>query len=401
MYKTNNKQVSIAGGGYAGIQVALMLERLLEGTGTEILLIDKKPYHTLLPSLPEIISKRGFSVINYKDIIRDKRIKFVQSTITNIDLNKKLVDIIDKENNNHSSLKYDFLVISLGSQPFLPNIEGLKEHAFQFNSIQDAQKIAERISDTTLSGNIVIAGGGATGVELAGEISSVLKAQQKQNSSNNPKSSDVNIILVSPHLLSGFPDSAVSWAKAYLRSLGVKLLVCSECRVLQVRPDVIYLKNGNQITYTMFIWTGGVSAHSLLKKTGLKIGEKGRVVVNKYLQAEAMHDVFVVGDAALVFDNKGKALPTSAYVAEQQGRIVAQNISTLLAGGQEKKLLEYRPEEPGSTFAISIGKDFAVSRAGGLDLFGYSASALKKLIKMKYLKGIAGSSLAAKEFYKF
>jgi NADH dehydrogenase len=400
LYKTNNKQVSIAGGGYAGIQVALTLERLLEGTGTEILLIDKKPYHTLLPSLPEIISKRGFSVINYKDIIQDKRIKFIQSTITTIDLNK-LVDIIDKENNNHSSLKYDFLVISLGSQPFLPNIEGLKEHAFQFNSIQDAQKIAERISDTTLSGNIVIAGGGATGVELAGEISSVLKAQQKRNNSNNPKSSDVDIILVSPHLLSGFPDSAVNWAKAYLRSLGVKLFVCPECHVLQVGPDVIYLKNGNQITYTMFIWTGGVSAHSLLKKTGLKIGEKGRVVVNKYLQAEAMHDVFVVGDAALIFDNKGKALPTSAYVAEQQGRIVAQNISTLLAGGQEKKLLEYRPEEPGSTFAISIGKDFAVSRAGGLDLFGYSASALKKLIKMKYLKGIAGSSLAAKEFYKF
>lgn len=397
MYKTNNKQVLIAGGGYAGIQVALTLEHLLDGSGTEILLIDKKPYHTLLPSLPEIISKRGFSVINYKDIIRDKRIKFIQSTITNIDLNKKLVDIIDKENNNHSSLKYDFLVISLGR----PSIEGLKEYAFQFNSIQDAQKIAERISDTTLSGNIVIAGGGATGVELAGEISYVLKTQQKRNNSNNPKSSDVNIILVSPHLLSGFPDSAVNWTKAYLRSLGVKLFVCPECHVLQVGPDVIYLKNGNQITYTMFIWTGGVSAHSLLKKTGLKIGEEGRVVVSKYLQAESRQDVFVVGDAALVFDNKGKALPTSAYVAEQQGRIVAQKISTLLTGGQEKKLLEYRPEEPGSTFAISIGKDFAVSRAGGLDLFGYSASALKKLIKMKYLKGIAGSSLAAKEFYKF
>jgi NADH:quinone reductase (non-electrogenic) len=317
LYKTNNKQVLIAGGGYAGIQVALTLEGLLEGTDTEIQLIDKKPYHTLLPSLPEIISKRGFSVIDYSDIIRDKRIKFIQSTITNIDLNKNLVDIINKENNNHSSLKYDFLVISLGSQPFLPNIEGLKEYAFQFNSIQDAQKIAERISDTTLNGNIVIAGGGATGVELAGEISSVLKTQQKRNSSNNP-TSDVNIILVSPHLLSGFPDSAVSWAKAYLRSLGVKLLVCPECHVLQVRPDAIYLKNENQIKYTMFIWTGGVSAHSLLRKTGLKLGEKGRVVVSKYLQAEARQDIFVVGDAALVFDNKGKALPTSAYVAEQQ-----------------------------------------------------------------------------------
>jgi NADH dehydrogenase len=142
-----------------------------------------------------------------------------------------------------------------------------------------------------------------------------------------------------------------------------------------------------------------VSASSLLKKTGLKIGEKGRVVVNKYLQAEGMQDVFVIGDAALILDGEGKALPTNAHYAEQHGRIAAQNIYALLKG--EKKLQEYRPEETGSTFAISMGKDFAVSRVGGLDLFGYSASKLKKLIKMKYLKDIAGSSLAWREFSKY
>jgi NADH dehydrogenase FAD-containing subunit len=69
--------VLIAGGGYAGVQVALTLEHLLVESDTEISLIDKKPYHTLLPSLPEIISKRGFSIIDYKDIIRNKRIKFI------------------------------------------------------------------------------------------------------------------------------------------------------------------------------------------------------------------------------------------------------------------------------------------------------------------------------------
>ncbi len=397
MYRTSPKQVLIAGGGYAGIQVALMLEYLLKGHDTKILLIDKKTYHTLLPSLPEIISKRGFSTIDYKNIIRDKRIEFIQSTVTNIDLNKKLVDIADHEN-NHSSLKYDFLAVSLGGQPFLPNIEGLKEYAFLFSTIQDAQRIAERISDPSINGNIVIAGGGATGVELAGEIASILKIRQQKY---NIKSYDVKIILVSPHILSSFPDSAVSWAKAYLRSFGVKLLVCSECHVLRVTQDLIYLRNGNHITYKMFIWTGGVSASSLLKKTGLKIGEKGRVVVNKYLQADGRQDVFVVGDAALILDSGGKALPTNAYFAEQHGRIAAQNIYALLKGGEETKLQEYRPEKAGSTFAISIGKDFAVSRTGGLDLFGYSASKLKKLIKMKYLKDIGGSSLAAKEFYKF
>jgi len=396
LHNTNPKQIIIAGGGYAGIQVALMLEYLFKGSDTIISLIDKNAYHTLLPSLPEIISNRGFSIIDYRDIIQDKKIEFIQATITNIDLSKKLVDITDLQN-NHFSLKYDFLAISLGSQPFLPNIEGLKEHAFLFNTIQDAQTIAERILDPSLNGNIVVAGGGATGVELAGEIASILNTQQQKSKA---KSSNVNIILVSSYILSDFPDPAVSWVKGYLGSLGVKLLVCSDCYVLQVKPNMICLKNGTHVTYTMFIWTGGVSASSLLKKTGLKIGEKGRAVVNKYLQAEEMQDVFVVGDAALVLDSSGKALPTNAYFAEQHGRIAAQNIYALL-NGEEKKLLEYRPEEVGSTFAISMGKDFAVSRVGGLDLFGYSASKLKKLIKMKYLKDIAGSSLAAKEFYRF
>jgi NADH:ubiquinone reductase (H+-translocating) len=396
LHNTNPKQVIIAGGGYAGIQLALVLESLLKGSDIIISLIDKNAYHTLLPSLPEIISKRGFSIIDYKDIIQDKRIEFVHGTITNIDLNGKLIDITDLQN-NHSSLKYDFLAISLGSQPFLPNIEGLKEHAFLFNTIQDAQRIAERISVPSLNGNIVIAGGGATGVELAGEIASVINTQQQKS---RAKSNNVNVILISSHILSGFPDSAVSWVKGYLGSLGVKLLICSECYVSEVTPNMIYLKNGTQVTYTMFIWTGGVSASSLLKKIGLKIGEKGRVVVNKYLQAEGMENVFVVGDAALVLDNRGKASPTNAYFAEQHGRIAALNIYALL-NGEEKNLQEYRPEEAGSTFAISMGKDFAVSRVGGLDLFGYSASKLKKLIKMKYLKDIAGSSLAAKEFYKF
>jgi NADH:ubiquinone reductase (H+-translocating) len=396
LYKTNPKQVIIAGGGYAGIQAALTLEHILKGSHTEISLIDKNAYHTLLPSLPEIISNRGFSIIDYRDIIQDKRIEFIQATITNIDLSKKLVDITDLQN-NHSSLKYDLLVISLGSQPFLPDVEGLKEHAFLFNTIQDAQRIAERILDPNLNGNIVIAGGGATGIELAGEIASVINTRQQKS---KVKSTNVNIILVSPHILLGFPDSAVTWVKEYLGSLRVKMLICSECYVSEVKSNMIYLKNGTHVTYTMFIWTGGVSASSLLKKIGLKIGEKGRVVVNKYLQAEGMQDVFVVGDAALVLDSKGKALPTNAYFAEQHGRIAAQNIYALLKG-EEKELQEYRPEIAGSTFAISMGKDFAVSRVGGLDLFGYSASKLKKLIKMKYLKDIAGSSLAAKEFYKF
>ena len=390
MSEKYSKRILIAGGGYAGIQAALTLERLLNGTASRILLIDKNKYHTLLPSLPEIISKRGFSIINYTDIIKTKKIDFIQKTVADIDLEKKEVFT----SGNSYPLGYDFLIISLGSTPFLPNIPGLREFAIRFNTIQDAEKLANKLLDTDLRGNIVIGGAGATGVELAGEIASVLKHRYHPRSNHHP----TTVILVSPNLLPGFPDSAVKWTRAYLQSLQVKLILGRECYITEIKPDSICLKNGCEIKTTLFIWTGGVTTIPLLQNIGLKTGSKGRVVVNKFLQAFGRDDVFVIGDAADIVDNQGHSLPTTAYFAEQHGKVAAQNIFALIKG---KKLQEYRPDQPGSNFAISIGSNFAVSRVGGLDLFGYSASKLKKLIKMKYLRDIGGSALAGKEYSKF
>ena len=390
MSEKYSKRILIAGGGYAGIQAALTLERLLNRTASRMLLIDKNKYHTLLPSLPEIISKRGFSIINYTDIIQTKKIDFIQTMVTNIDLEKKQVFT----DGNSYPLIYDFLILALGSTPFLPKIPGLREYASQFNTIQDAEKLANKLLDTDLKGNVIIGGAGATGVELAGEIASVLKHRYLPGSNHHP----TTVILVSPNLLPGFPVSTVKWTRAYLQSLQVELILGRECYITEVKPGSICLKNGNEIKDTMLIWTGGVTTIPLLQNIGLKTGSKGRVVVNKFLQAFGRDDVFVIGDAADIVDNQGHSLPTNAYFAEQHGKVAAQNIYALIKG---KKLQEYRPDQPGSNFAISIGSNFAVSRVVGVDLFGYSASKLKKLIKMKYLRDIGGSALAGKEYSKF
>ena len=196
---SDNVQILIAGGGYAGIQTALGLERLLKKNHTKIQLIDRNMYHTLLPSLPEILSKRGFSIIYYKDVIQGKKIDFIQADITNIDLDRKLV----LTSNPSYRLGYDFLVLSLGSRPFLPNIPGLREHSFRFNSIENANRIAERLSSKDMTDpientNIVIGGGGATGVEVAGEIAALIKKK-------NQRYNNIQVILVSPDLLVGFP----------------------------------------------------------------------------------------------------------------------------------------------------------------------------------------------------
>ena len=368
---SDSVHILIVGGGYAGIQTALGLEQLLKKNYSKIQLIDRNIYHTLLPSLPEILSKRGFSIIYYKDIIQGKKIDFIQANITDIDLDKKLVFTT----NPSYRLGYDFLVLSLGSRPFLPNIPGLREHSFQFNSIENANKIAERLSskdmiDPTENTNIVIGGGGATGVEVAGEIASLIKKRNRQYS-------NIRVILISPDLLAGFPTRTKNWVRAYLEALNVELLLGNE-----------YYINGTTIRTTMLIWAGGVTALSLPQQIGLKTGYNGRVVVNKFLQAEGQKNVFVLGDAALILNNKGYPVPTTAYFAEQHGKIAAQNIYSMIKE-QGRTMKEYKVESPWlDNFAISIGSDLAVSRIRGLDLYGYSASKVKKLIKMKYLKDI-------------
>jgi NADH:ubiquinone reductase (H+-translocating) len=379
---SDSVHILIAGGGYAGIQTALGLEQLLKKNYSKIQLIDKNIYHTLLPSLPEILSKRGFSIIYYKDIIQGKKIDFIQANIVDIDLDKKLVFTT----NSSYRIGYDFLVLSLGSRPFLPNIPGLREYSFRFDNVENAKKIAERLLtkdmiDPTENTNIIIGGGGATGVEVAGEIASLIKRRNKQYS-------DIKVILISPNLLVGFPTRTKNWVRAYLEALNVELLLGDEYYIMEVKPDLVRLRNGRTIGTTMLIWTGGVTALPLPQQIGLKTGYKGRVIVNKFLQAEGRRNVFVLGDAALILDNKGYPVPTTAYFAEQHGKIAAQNIYSMIKE-QGRTMKEYKIETRWlDNFAISIGSELAVSRIRGLDLYGYSASKVKKLIKMKYLKDI-------------
>jgi NADH dehydrogenase len=381
--------ILIAGGGYAGLQTAITVERLIRGTKSKIVLIDKREYHTLLPSLPEIISKRGFSIIYYREILKNRNIEFIQADIRDVSLDSKTVSMVDSSQNPRT-LEYDFLVLSLGSRPFVPDIPGMNEFAFQFNSIEDAQKIATALPNMGMEKTIVVGGGGATGVELAGEIATL--------QGTSPESNLTEVVLVSANLLRGFPNEAVKWAKIYLDSLNVRLLVGEEYSIVEIRSNSVRLRNDIEIRSSLFIWTGGVVASPLLKQIGLNIGEKGRVLVNNHLQPVGRDDVFVIGDSALLLDNYGRPLPTNAYFAKEHGKVAAYNIWAKINGTPLRK---FKPSDPASTYAISIGSEFAISRISGLDLFGYSASKLKKIIKMKYLKEIGGASLAGSEYSRF
>lgn len=401
--------IVICGGGYAGIQTALELDRLLlslrngidkNEVNAKITIIDKNENHIMLPNLPEIILNRGFYSMPYRDIFaRKRKIKFIQAIIETIDLQKKMVMTISpqaKGVNNSKSINYDMLVLALGSRPFLPPISGLAEFAQQFSSIEDVKRLVKRLAElpkiatrSSIPLTIVIAGAGATGIEITGEIATYFERVFSKNQNNNK----IRIILVSSSLLEGFPERARAWAKNYLQAIGIELKIGPRYRISRVEERTIILQSGERIRADLFIWTGGVTASLLPKKTGLRTGYRDRVITNSYLQSIDRPDVFAVGDCALIIDKQGNVLSTSAQLAEQQGKIAARNIHAMIFG---KDLKKYTPTIEG--FAVSIGPTFAVARLGTLDQYGINASNIKKLIKMKYLKEISGLSAAISDY---
>jgi NADH dehydrogenase len=154
--------------------------------------------------------------------------------------------------------------------------------------------------------------------------------------------------------------------RAYLEALNVELLLGKEYYITEVKLGLVHLKNGKAIRTTMLIWAGGVTALPLPQQIGLKTGYNERVVVNKFLQTEGRKNVFVIGDAALILNHKGYLVPTTAYFAEQHGKIAAQNIYSMIKE-QGRTMKESKVEGQWlDNFAISIGSDLAVSRIRGL-----------------------------------
>ena len=178
--RSSNKRIVILGAGYAGIFLATNIGRYLKGKGGEIILVDRNPYHQLLQEIHLVAT--GFRTANEVKIpilrlIDGMNIKFIQSTTKQIRPDKNLVVLESTE------IKYDVLIICLGASTKYFNIKGAKENSLPLRSISDASLIYDRVGTLIKLNNkqnIVIVGGGATGVSLGGALSDFIKDSKKQ-----------------------------------------------------------------------------------------------------------------------------------------------------------------------------------------------------------------------------
>lgn len=397
------KKIVILGAGFGGVKAAFIVCKKLKKLGLEdkyeVFLVDRNQYHTYTPTLYEIAttSKNLANQIQLKSIVtfpleivfRGRKITLLKKVVSKLDLIDGDIHFQDG-----GKLKFDYLVLALGSETNYFGIPGLEENSLPLKSFLCAIKIRNKIWSKVESGaksiKIVIGGGGATGVEIAGEIKSWL-CQLKEEFKDCETL--VTIIEGMPTVLPGLDERIIKKVAKRLRKIGVELLLNEF--IERAESDKVFLKSGLMVDYDILIWTGGVKAVSLIGTLPLKKEQKGRVVaageMECFPQSEDLKlfgKIYGLGDAICFYDPlTNRPIPLLAQAAIEEAKIISHNImeDIKLAEGisQTAKHKKFIPQD--YPYVIPVGGKYAVAKIGPLVLWGFPGWVLKGLVEIYYL----------------
>jgi len=389
------KKILIIGGGYGGIEAAKKLEKTLKKEkDVSITLIDRNPFHTLMTELHEVAGYRvePDSVrVPFSKIFGASRVNVVLDTIESIDFDA------NKAKSAEHEYSYDYLVIGSGAEPAYFGLPGIKENAFTLWSFDDALRIRHHIESTFEKAkaeqnpekrksmlNFVVAGAGFTGIEMAGEL---LEWRDAMCDKWLIPRDEVRIYVVEamPTILPILEEPLRDKVAAYLAKKDVVLLTGTP--ITGAEEGKVMFKDGTVLETDTFIWTCGVQGSSFADSLSLQKepnGRKGRLLADEQMRSLDHKNVFLVGDN-LWFLEENKALPQIVETALQTADTAAHNIAADILGKEKKA---FKSNFHG--FMVSVGGKYAVSNAGGMKLSGFFAMAMKHVVNLHYLFGIAG-----------
>ncbi|WP_029452460.1 CoA-disulfide reductase [Clostridium algidicarnis] len=314
------KKALIVGGVAGGASTAARLRRLDENI--EIIIFERDEYISFancgLPYyIGETIDERDKLLVQTPKSMKDRfNIDArINSEVIKVNVKEKTLSINSKEKGIYEE-SYDYLVLSPGAKPIRPNIEGINnEKIFTLRNIPDTDSIKAYVDKNETESAVVI-GGGYIGVEMAENLSK--------------RGLEVTLVEAAPHILAPFDSDMVTIAEKELEDHGVSLILEDGVKSFNNNEGKvsINLSSGKKLDADMVILAIGVIPDTgFLRDTGIEFGDKGHIVVDKYMNTN-VEDVYAVGDAILVKDfinGNSTAIPL-AGPANRQGRIVADNI---------------------------------------------------------------------------
>lgn len=377
----NKPKVVILGGGFGGLTAARALDKTADVT-----VVDRHNFQTFLPLLYQV-STAGLAAdhVAYpiRGALRKTSVKFRMGSPILIDHKNKEVKLDSSE-----VLKFDHLIVALGSVTSDFGIPGVNEFALGMKSVHEALNIRAEImrrfedlcrfeDETRFS--IAVVGGGPTGVEMAGAIAELVRGPLKSDEATAAAHIDVRLIEAGPRLLPPFAPSLSERTKKDLEKLGVKVMLNTAVKAIEHRK--IILKDDSVLNSEITIWAAGVKGSDAIAQLNLPtVGN--RIAVEPTMQVKNYPYIWALGDIAGALGKDGRPLPMVAPVAIQQGKFIAKQINRLIS---DKPLGDFKYLDKGSM--ATIGRNKAIVQVKGIKIAGPIAWLIWLWLHLFYLLG--------------
>ena len=345
----NTKKIVILGSGFAAVECAKKLEKEFgNDPEIELVMIGEDNFLLFTPMLPQVAS----GMIETRHIVFPirticKKTKFYEGRIKNIDPHGKLVTLWGTREKRSISINYDFLVVALGSETNFFGMADVEKNAYTMKTLNDAILLRNRVIDMLEQAenetdpilrkgmlNFVVVGGGYAGIETAGELLDLLFDATKHYPTIQKEDVKVIVLEAMGEILGGANKKLANFAKEQLTKRGMNIQLKKAVtsfdgnevmiKSLDETPkDSIDQSEVSSIITKTLIWTAGITSVSTIKRSMFKT-DKGKIVVNKFLEIKEFPGVFAIGDCALFVDPiTNRPLPPTAQIAEAQAKLAA------------------------------------------------------------------------------
>jgi NADH dehydrogenase len=372
----HSPRVLILGGGFAGVGAAKNLEK----ADAEVVVVDRHDYHTFQPLLYQLATgllETTAVAHSLRDLLeRQENTSVHKGTAKAIDLDAREVRFEELE-----PLTYDYLVLGLGAEVNFFGTEGAEEHAFPMYTLPHAVRLkdhllerweaAERDPSIVEDGalNIVIVGGGPTGVETAGAIAELYRADFAGDYPSLPQEeAHISLVEAGPELFSMFKPKIREYTTKALSDRTVE--VRTGAVVASVSPTRVRLKSGEELKAHTLVWGAGLQGNRLVQSLGLELERGNRIGVGPDLAVASHPEVYALGDIAAIVDEKTEqVLPQLGSVALQSGEHAGESIARKLA---DKDAKPFKYKDKGTMAAIGR-RAAVVQMLGGKTMTGTKA----------------------------
>lgn len=409
-----HSKIVIVGGGAGGLELACKLGRKL-GPGS-VMLVDSRLYHIWKPSLHEVaagtldVHQEGLS---YQMLAHDNGFTFAYGPMLALDAARRQLtvgaitagDARDEVVLPERQVSFDSLVIAVGSTSNYFGVPGAAEHTISLNATEDAERFRltllkllvlaslKKESDPGAGVDVVIIGGGATGVELAAELREASGVYATYGSGALNAERDVRITLLegAPRILAPLPEKVSSAALELLQKRAVKVITAT--RVTSISADSVCA--GDTVhPAQLVVWAAGIKAPDFLRELGLPTVKSGQLDVDRHLRVKGFDYIYALGDCAACEGPDGKMVPPRAQAAHQQADYLLETFVRQHAGkAPQDKPYVYRDYGSLVSFGQTTSVGSLMGSLKGLSWFveGFVARLMYVSLHLLHHKAVLGT----------